>query len=447
MWRRVPHLDLISRSVSTLPDSPLRLLISLPPQHGKSEIVSHWTPVWFLSNWLQRKVGLASYAAEFASGWGRKARDTIVATPELGIGIRPDLSSASMWELTAGGGMMTSGVGGPLTGHGFDLLIIDDPIKNRQEANSAAVRRHLWEWWRSTARTRLRPGGSIIIVQTRWHEDDLIGMLLGAMGEGDADYPEDTWEHIRLPALAETGDPLGRGEGEPLWPGRYGEASLAATRLAIGPQEWAGLYQQRPSPMGGSVFSAQDFRYFRIDRDSETFVLTTPQGPVYVNLADCFRFTTVDTASSMRERADYTVAATWALTGDRDMLLLDVARVRIESPDIVPLMSQVHAKLEPGYMGVEGASVFQAARRAGLPVRKLNPDTDKWTRDQPAAARMSAGTVYFLAGAPRLRDLEDELLAFPNGAHDDQVDCLSYAALEVVRGRARGRTQARAYAS
>ena len=198
MWRRVPHLDLISRSVSTLPDSPLRLLISLPPQHGKSEIVSHWTPVWFLSNWLQRKVGLASYAAEFASGWGRKARDTIVATPELGIGIRPDLSSASMWELTAGGGMMTSGVGGPLTGHGFDLLIIDDPIKNRQEANSAAVRRHLWEWWRSTARTRPRPGGSIIIVQTRWHEDDLIGMLLGAMGEGDADYPEDTWEHIRL---------------------------------------------------------------------------------------------------------------------------------------------------------------------------------------------------------------------------------------------------------
>ena len=275
------------------------------------------------------------------------------------------------------------------------------------------------------------------MVQTRWHEEDLIGMLLSAVSEGDTDYPEDRWEHIRLPALAEADDPMGRELDAPLWPERYGTADLAATRLAIGPQEWAGLYQQRPTPMGGSVFLQQDFRYFRSDPESETYVLATPEGTRHVAQSDCHRFCTVDTAESIRERSDYTVAATWTVTPDRDLLLLDLARVRVESPDITPLLLQVNARWQPGYIGVEGKQVLQAARRAGLPVRELKPDSDKWTRAQPAAARLAAGTVYFPAAAPWLRDFEDELLTFPNGAHDDQVDCLSYAALQVVRGRVR----------
>ena len=415
----------------------MRILVSLPPQHGKSELISHWTPVWFLSNWPRCRVGLASYAAEFASDWGRKVRDTIAATPELGLRVRPDRSAAARWELTAGGGMMTAGVGGPLTGHGFDLLIIDDPIKNRQEADSATMRRHLWEWWRSTARTHLRPGGSIIVVQTRWHEDDLIGKLLGGMGEGNADYPEDKWEHIKLPALAEGNDPLGRELDAPLWPERYDAVALAETRLDIELQEWAGLYQRRPAPMGGSVFQAKDFRYYRVGGDSETYVLATLQGPHYVAMSECRRFCTVDTAETIRERSDYTVVATWAVSPDRDLVLLDRVRVRVETPDIMPLLQQVNAKWQPGYIGVEGKAVFQAARRAGLPVRELKADTDKCTRAQPAAPRLAAGTVYFPAMAPWLREFEDELLVFPNGANDDQVDCLSYAALEVTRGRGR----------
>ena len=336
LWVRQPHLHLVSRKVAALAEGPIRLLVSLPPQHGKSELVSHWTPVWFLANWPHKRVGLASYAAEFAANWGRKARDTIMATPELGVGVRQDLSGASLWELTAGGGMMTAGVGGPFTGHGFDLLIIDDPLKNRQEANSGAVRRHLWEWWRSTARTRLRPGGSIIVVQTRWHEEDLVGMLLNGMAEDDPELPSDQWEHIRLPALAEAGDPLGRDLDDPLWPERYDAGALAATRLAIGPQEWAGLYQQRPSPMGGSVFQAKDFRYFRTDSESETYVLATPEGPRYVKQADCSRFVTVDTALSLSDRSDYTVAATWAVTKERDLLLVDLERARTGDPGHYP---------------------------------------------------------------------------------------------------------------
>ena len=208
-WVRTLHLDLISRKVSSLAEKPLRLIVSLPPRHGKSELLSHWTPVWFLANWSHKRVGLASYAAEPAEQWGRLARDSVVENESsLGIRVRDDLNRASQWQLSAGGGMMAAGVGGPFTGYGFDLLILDDPIKNRQEADSITMRNHLWEWWRSTARTRLEPGGSVIIVATRWHE-------------------------------------------------RYDASALAAARLDVGPQDWPGLYQQRPSRQGGSVFRDQ----------------------------------------------------------------------------------------------------------------------------------------------------------------------------------------------
>ena len=434
-WVRTPHLDLISRKVASLAERPLRLIVSMPPRHGKSLLLSNWTPVWFLANWPTRWVGLASYAADFAETWGRKARDSVLENQDrLGLQIRDDLNRASSWQLTTGGGMMTAGVGGPFTGYGFDLLIIDDPIKNRQEANSATMRQHLWDWWRSTARTRLEPGGSIIVVTTRWHEDDLVGRLLGNEYQDDQ-IEADRWEHIRLPAVAEEGDPLRRELDAPLWPDRFDRDTLAAARLAIGPQEWVGLYQQRPSAMGGSVFLAKDFRYFRIDASSETYLLTTPEGPKSVKQTDCYRFCTVDTAETIKKRSDYTVAATWAVTPERDLLLLDLVRVRLETPDITPLLSQIHQKWKPGYIGVEGKAVFQSARRAGLPVRELKAEGDKWSRAQPASARMSAGSVYFLAGAPWLRDLEDELMAFPAGSHDDQVDCLSYAAREVVLGK------------
>ena len=174
--------------------------------------------MWFLANWPHKRVGLASYAAEPAEQWGRLARDSVVENESgLGIRVRDDLSKVGRWQLTTGGGMMTVGVGGPFTGYGFDLLIIDDPVKNREEANSPTQRQHLWDWWQSTARTRLEPGGSIIVVTTRWHEEDLVGRLLGD------EYTEeqaagDRWEHIRLPALAEEGDPLGRPLDAPLWP-------------------------------------------------------------------------------------------------------------------------------------------------------------------------------------------------------------------------------------
>ena len=203
-----------------------------------------------------------------------------------------------------------------------------------------------------------------------------MGRLLGNEYQDDQ-IEADRWEHIRLPALAEDGDPLRRELDAPLWPDRFDRDTLAAARLAIGPQEWVGLYQQRPSAMGGSVFLAKDFRYFRADASSETCSLARPEGPKSMKQTDCYRFCTVDTAETIKKRSDCTVVATWAVTPERDLLLLDLVRVRLETPDITPLLSQVYQKWKPGYIGVEGKAVFQSARRAGLPVRELKAEGDK----------------------------------------------------------------------
>ena len=319
---RTPHLDLISRKVSSLAEKPLRLIVSLPPRHGKSELLSHWTPVWFLANWPHKRVGLASYAAEPAEQWGRMARDSVVENESgLGIRVRDDLSKVGRWQLTTGGGMMTVGVGGPFTGYGFDLLIIDDPVKNREEANSPTQRQHLWDWWRSTARTRLEPGGSIIIVMTRWHEDDLVGRLLGD------EYTEeqaagDQWEHIRLPALAEPGDPLGREDDAPLWPERYDASALAALRVSVGHSWGPTLFQQRPSHEGGSIFK------------DHWWVMEKTVSPG----ERVFQFW--DTAFKTGQQNDYSACCTMTTTPN-GYAVLDVWRNRVEYPDLLKAMKSL----------------------------------------------------------------------------------------------------------
>ena len=393
----------------------MRLLVSLPPQHGKSELVSHWTPVWFLANWPQKLVGLASYAAEFAATWGRKARNSVVENQaDLGARVREDLNRTSEWELTAGGGMMTAGVGGPFTGRGFDLLIIDDPIKNRQEANSPVIRSHIWDWWRSTARTRLRPGGSIIIVMTRWHEDDLVGRLLGDEYRGEQS-DVDRWEHIRLPALAEAGDPLGRAEGEPLWPARYDRAALAATRLDIGPQEWAGLYQQRPAPREGGMFRT----------DWWEIVAAAPSGGQPVRGWDL---------AATSDGGDYTAGCKMRLAGGV-YYIEDMVRMR-GSPAEVERMIRSTAAVDgpetlidlpqdPGQAGK--AQVRYLVRQlAGYNVRYSLESGSKELRAGPLSAQAEAGNVKLVRGAWN-RAWIDEASVFPHGSYDDQVDAASRA--------------------
>jgi len=228
-------------------ERPLRLLIEIPPREGKSELLSHWTPVWFTANWPTKRVLLGTYEAGFASDWGRKARDEVSEhAVELGVKPKLDKWAANSWELETGGGMDTAGVGGPFTGKGGHLGIIDDPVKNIEEALSPVYREKTWDWYTRVFRTRIEPGGSIVGAMQRWHVDDLFGRIERLSGE--------KWEVIKMPMIAEKDDVLGRYPGERLWPERYSEQEIIDIRDGVEEDGWNAQYQQRPEYNAGDCF-------------------------------------------------------------------------------------------------------------------------------------------------------------------------------------------------
>ncbi|MBD0741923.1 terminase large subunit domain-containing protein [Streptomyces sp. CBMA152] len=228
---------------------PTRLLLTMPPRHGKSRRAARWGPLWYLRRRPEHRVMIASYSSDLADDHGRWIRDAIQAYgPQLGMSLRAGSSAANRFDLagTEGGAVM-AGVGGGLTGKGAHLAVVDDPIKDAQEASSPTMRKRLWEWWQAVLLTRIEPGGSVILIQTRWDEDDLAGRIL-------ADE-RDRWTVIDLPALAlADDDALGREVGTPLWPHRYDTNALAEIRRSVGERVWWSLYQQQPRPQEGGVW-------------------------------------------------------------------------------------------------------------------------------------------------------------------------------------------------
>jgi len=430
-WYPVKHLLLLDKYLVKVAEGKIRnLMIFMPPRHGKSELTSKFFPVWYLAKYPDRKIILASYEADFAASWGYKVRSVIQEySSELGIEIAPDSSARDRWELKGySGGMITAGVGGAITGKGANILIIDDPVKNAEQAQSKRYREKTLEWYRSTAYTRIEPGGSVIIIQTRWHEGDLSGVLLEEEG--------DRWTVLSLPALAGLNDPLGRKQGEALFRERYDETALEKIRETVGPYWWSALYQQTPQNEEGAIFKTQYFRYATL----ETGILNLCDRK-YI-LENCEVFQTCDPASTTSTKSDYFVLGTWAMTPDYDLILMDLVRIRLESPDQVKLFWNQYMKWKPRVQWLEtvgaGKVLYQFLLKEGLPIKELSPGTqDKVTRAIPAAARMEAGKIYFLAGASWLPDLEDELIAFPNGVHDDQVDVISYAFQVMIESKTR----------
>ena len=438
-WRLPRHLELLNlKLLDVAAGRTIRLIVEMPPRHGKSEFISRYFPAWYLGKFPDKRVILSSYEGSFAASWGRKARDILEAFgPEVfGISVSRRSSAADAWDIAGReGGMNTAGAGGAITGKGAHLAIIDDPIKNQQESMSQARRDEVYDWYRATLRTRLEPGGAIILVMTRWHEDDLAGRLIA----GNDDDDNEPWEILKLPAFAEDDDdPLGREAGEALWPQRYPVASLEALQRELGPYWFSALFQQRPVPKGGQLFKPEKFRYF--SEDGEVYVLhgADDARPKLVLKRDCYVFTTVDLASTESTKADYTVAGTFALTPDNDLLVLEIARAQIEGPDQIPFLWGVYHRRKPATFRIEKtgyqATLIQGAKRDGLPIGEpLTPGTvDKWTRAIPAAARIEAGGTYFPEHASWLPDFEAELVRFPAGKNDDQVDVLSYAETEAV---------------
>jgi predicted phage terminase large subunit-like protein len=434
-WKGARHLDLLCKRLEEVERGKLaRLIITMPPRHGKSMAVTETFPSWFIGRDPNRRVIEVSYGDSLAKKFGRANRRKIEEFGKalFGVEVSRENRSVTNWGLVNfPGGMISAGIGGTITGEGADLLIIDDPIKNRKEAESETYRESLWSEWQDTLLSRLHPGAAVIAIMTRWHEDDLVGRLL-------REDREHEWTVINLPAVAEEGkDILKRKPGESLWPEHGFDAKWAKRKQReSGTRTWEALYQGRPSAAEGNLFKRQHFRKFR--RHEEVFELLTENGSRYVEKTACRIFQTCDVAGSTKSSADYFVVGTFALTLQNEILVLDIFRTRIEGPDQPGYMHRLFQEWHPLLQAVEsknmGLTLFQQLRRDGLPIVELKADADKFTRAIPAAARYEAGSVYHLENAPWLGELEKELTSFPNGTHDDQVDVVAYAVLLQIWG-------------
>ena len=420
-WRRARHLDLLCDCLECIERGEMtRLIITMPPRHGKSMTVTESFPSWFIGRNPERRVIEVSYGSELAQKFGLNNRRKIEEFGQqiFGIQVSSENASKTNWDIEgSSGGMISAGIGGSITGQGADLLIIDDPIKNRKEAESQTYRDSIWSEWQDTLSSRLHPDGCVVIIMTRWHEDDLVGRLLAQ---------SDSWKLINLPALAEKHDIIGREEGQALWPEHgFDEEWGARIKSEIGARSWESLYQGHPHPSDGNLFRQSMFRRFKISGNCYRV-----EDKIY-DKSLCRIFQTCDVAGSKKSSADYFVLGTFALCPNGELLVLEIFRERLEGPDQPALIKRKYDEHKPVLIGVEsanmGLTLYQQMRRSGLPVIELKPDADKYTRAIPAAARYEAGAVYHLEGAHWLNELEAELLAFPNGAHDDQTDVISYA--------------------
>ena len=294
----------------------LRLIIQMPPRHSRSLTVTVRFPGWWLGKNPDKRVVLAAHTASLAQTFSRQVRNEFESfAPEVwGLRIADDSASVERWSVKGRqGGMVAVGVGGPLTGQGADLLLVDDAVKNFEEAQSRTAKEFVWDWYRSVARTRLHPGGAIIVIMTRWSEDDLAGRLISEAKAGG-----EQWTVLSLPAIAEEGDPLGRDVGEALWPQRFSHEELMAIKTALGSYVWNSLYQPRPTRQEGAVFQRSWFRYFR--DEGELYLLLRPEGEKRVRKADCWVFQTVDPAATARETSNFFACGTWAVTPDSERL-------------------------------------------------------------------------------------------------------------------------------
>jgi len=431
LTRTSPALDLIDTELVELTDGHPdyeALAIFMPSQEGKSERVSRRYVEWLLDHDPGLRIAIVSYQQELAQRWGRVIlRDIRMGGDRLSISLQRDSAAAARWDTYDGGGVYCVGIGGPLTGKPVDVLIVDDPVKDRAAAESQTIRDSTWDWWESVALTRLAPGSKVVLIQTRWHEDDLAGRI--------AARPSPLrWRTLTIPAIAGPGDPLGRAPGDELASVR-GRAPGHFHRLRAGMSAYvfSGIYQQNPVAPEGNFFRRQTFRYWRPAPGwADGRERIDLEGRELVTLADAWRFITVDVAASVKTAADWTVASCWAMTISGDLILLDRARDRVPEHDhfamVEPLRDRWGADVVYVEHGFFASTLVADARAAGVPVAEVHADTDKVTRAIPAAGRVHAGRVWFPAEAGWLDEWADELAAFPSGAHDDQVDTLSYAA-------------------
>jgi predicted phage terminase large subunit-like protein len=427
-WRAYRHLVLLCRELEDLAFAVARgetrkLMVFMPPQHGKSSITSRAFPSWLLGRWPSLRLILASYEASYAALWGRRARDVMTEHGErvFGVRVRGDSSAADHWELARPhrGVLHTTGSTGG-TGHPAEVVVIDDPVKGREEAESVAFQEKTVEWYTGSIRTR-RPKGQVV-VQTRWHEKDLSGWIL--------ENEPDEWRVIRLPALAEEDDPIGRPVGAALCPELQSLESLLTERRLQGSYRWASVYEQRPTPRGGGLFKRDHARHYDEPRPGVYRFLETG-GLTSREHMTCF--VTVDTATSTKTSADHTAIAAWGVAHGF-LMLLDLDLRRMEAPEIlraIKLMGARWGAVPYVEDTTQSKHLLSFMRQQGVLFRTCAPGSaDKFTRALPASALWEQGKVVTPVSAPWLSAFERQIYSFTGreGGEDDAVDCLSYAA-------------------
>jgi predicted phage terminase large subunit-like protein len=430
-WRRAPHLTLLCDILqqASLPGAGVRAVIEMPPRHGKSEACSRKFPPWVLGKRPDCEIILATYAADLSEDMSRVARSTLRRHHDLfKIKISSDSQAVNRWGIADHrGGMVACGVGGPLTGRGADILIIDDPHKNWEEAQSRARRDAVWNWWLTVARTRLAPGGSVIIIMTRWHPDDLVGRLQNTKG-----WKNHRWQELKLRcfASADKDDPLGRQPGEMLWPGRFSIEELAEIRADFSPQQFDALYQQEPAMEGGQIFKREWWRYKR----REAF-------PVFHRMIQSW-----DTAFKKGQENDYSVCTTWG-EADDGYYLVDLWRNKVEYPDLKRVMQTNFDRFRGGYnggAGVTGVLVEDAAsgqdiiaefkRGSSIPILAVKVSKDKLIRAHAVTPVVESGRAILPEGDPWVHDYVNRMCDFPQVDFDDEIDSTTQGLSFLVAG-------------
>lgn len=391
-----------------------RLMIFMPPRHGKSEMVTIRYLAWRLEMDPKLNIILGCYNQKLANRFSRRIKRIV----EENVPMAKDRRAVDEWETQAGGGVKAVGVGAGITGFGGKLIVIDDPVKNRAEAESRVRRENTWDWFNDDIYTRLEPDAAIILIQTRWHEDDLAGRLTQKMSlDGEA------WDVVKLPGIAENPknssvrDPLGRKPGEALWPERFSVERLLAVKQQQGSQSFSALYQQSPVSNDGGLFKREWFT---------RIVTSVPNGLKWAR--------GYDLAVSTKTTADYTASFRCAYGPDGTLYIADGFRRRIEYPEQRKFVIDRLRHEENTSHGIEKALHGQAlvqdllADKAirGSPIAAIRVDKDKWTRALGWSALAEAGKVALVQGA-WIDEFMAELLSFPVGQHDDQIDAVSIA--------------------
>lgn len=448
-WKMKRHLAILDQAITdTIEQDDGRLIVTMPPRHGKSELCSKYLPAWYLGTFPDRRVMLTSYEAEFASKWGRDARNLLEDHGGIfGVQLAGDSSAAHRWEIAGhGGGMVTAGVGGPITGKGANLLIVDDPVKNAEEANSITYRQKAWDWYQSTAYTRLEPKAAVIVIQTRWHEDDLTGRLLKEAQQGG-----DKWRVINFPAIANANDLLGRQPGAALWPERYNERRLDKIRRAVGDYVWSALYQQEPRNAEDCVIKSEWLRYYLWHGECHYHLhdLRT------IDSRSVLRFVTADCAATSEDvklekkgrQPSESVLMSWDWDR-RDLVLRNVWAGRWDFPELVRRSHEVYQQERPAWFGVEdektGRALWQTLAREGLSVRPLSHEgKDKLTRAATFLNLLERGQVHLPRvscpgsdNPPKwMQRMLDQWLTWTGHPDDpaDYIDPAAYAAIEATK--------------